>query len=121
MSPESTNSSSANDLSHSAPSEAAELALSQAKGTPSCATNTAGQGHAPTEVNGVSRCQHRTATGRRCRIRVADPQSPLCFRHLALCTARGIQVGHQLPDVSPDLVGGLTDFQSAVNINKVLS
>lgn len=72
-------------------------------------------------VNDVSRCQHRTRAGRRCRFRVADPDSPLCFRHFALTAAKGIQFVRQSADLSPELVGQLTDLQSAVNINRVLS
>lgn len=72
-------------------------------------------------INGLSRCQHRTRTGRRCRFRVADPDSPLCFRHFALGAAKGIQFRHQAADLSSELVGQLTEFKSAVEINRVLS
>jgi hypothetical protein len=72
-------------------------------------------------VNDLSRCQHRTRTGRRCRFRVADPDSPLCFRHFALSAAKGFQLSHQTADLSPELVGQLTEFKSAVDINHVLS
>jgi hypothetical protein len=72
-------------------------------------------------VNDLSRCQYRTRTGRRCRFRVADPVSPLCFRHFALSAAKGIQFGHHATDLSPELVGQLTEFKSAVDINRVLS
>ena len=72
-------------------------------------------------ANDLSRCQHRTRRGRRCRIRVAGPDSPLCFRHSALCAAKGIQFGRQAADLSPELVGQLTEFKSALDINRVLS
>jgi hypothetical protein len=73
------------------------------------------------EPKAAARCQHRTRRGRRCRIRVAGPDSPLCFRHSALCAAKGIQFGRQAADLTPELVGQLTEFKSAVDINRVLS
>ncbi len=67
-------------------------------------------------VNEPARCQHRTSTGRRCRLRVVDAHSGLCFRHAQL------QLQHfEIPDLSPELVGNLLDFTSAAHINQVLS
>ena len=67
-------------------------------------------------LNESSRCQHRTASKRRCRLRVVDAHSGLCFRHAQL------RLQHlEVPDLSSDLVGNLTDFKSAADINQVLS
>src|SRR6266851_529555 len=35
-------------------------------------------------VNQLSLCRHRTVSGRRCRLRVLNPESHLCFRHAQL-------------------------------------
>ncbi len=67
-------------------------------------------------INESSRCQHRTTAGRRCRLRLVDLNSGLCFRHAQL------RLEHpEIPDLSPDLVGTLTGFTSAADINHVLS
>lgn len=67
-------------------------------------------------INELSRCQHRTSTRRRCRLRVVDAHSGLCFRHAQLQLQK-----LEVPDLSPDLVGTLTGFTSAADINQVLS
>jgi hypothetical protein len=64
--------------------------------------------------NESTRCQHRTPSGKRCRLQVVDALSGLCLRH-----------GSQRL-VTPDtnlraaLVGDLEDFKSAENVNEVL-
>lgn len=74
------------------------------------------EGSEDPESKGAARCQHRTSTGRRCRLRVVDAHSGLCFRHAQL------HLQHlEVPDLSPDLVGTLTGFTSAADINRVLS
>ncbi len=67
-------------------------------------------------TNDSPRCQHRTATGRRCRLRVLDASSQLCLRHAHLQ-----QQKREVADLAPDLVGELVRFQSASDINQVLS
>jgi len=70
----------------------------------------------PSFINESSRCQHHTASKRRCRLRVVDSHSGLCFRHAQL------HLQHlEVPDLSPDLVGQLSQFTSAADINHVLS
>ncbi len=67
-------------------------------------------------AKGAARCAHRTPAGRRCRLRVVDAPSGLCFRHP--------QLRHQhleVADLAPDLVGELLEFTSAAQINQVLS
>jgi hypothetical protein len=66
-----------------------------------------------------SRCRHYTVDGRRCRLRVLDPRSGLCFRHAQLQEAHSASDGDQ--DLSALLTAGLTDFKSAVPINNFLS
>jgi hypothetical protein len=64
----------------------------------------------------LSRCLFRYPSGRRCRLPLGVSSSYFCHEH-----------AHVQPpapgsgDLSPDLVGQLSDFQSAVNINRVLS
>lgn len=70
----------------------------------------------PNSINESSRCQHRTTAGRRCRLRLVDVNSGLCFRHAQLHLQQ-----FEIPDLSPDLVGSLTDFKFAADINQVLS
>lgn len=71
-------------------------------------------------VNDLSRCQHRTRTGRRCRLRVAAPDSPLCFRHSALSAAKGIQFGPHAADLSSELASISGEFKTANDINHAL-
>jgi len=64
--------------------------------------------------NNSTRCHHRTATGRRCRLLVLE-NSSLCFRHAAL---------RDTPSIDPDLsatFAQLSEFRSAVPINDFLS
>jgi hypothetical protein len=70
----------------------------------------------PNSSSNLSRCLYRYPSGRRCRLPLDVSSSYFCHEH-----------AHVQPpapgsgDLSPDLVGQLTDFQSAVNINRVLS
>jgi hypothetical protein len=70
----------------------------------------------PCFINDSSRCQHRTPSRRRCRLRVVDSRSGLCFRHAQLRLQR-----LEVPDLSSDLLGQLSQFTSAADINQVLS
>ncbi len=70
----------------------------------------------PNSTTDSSRCQQRTATARRCRLRVLDASSRLCFRHAQLQ-----QQKREVADLAPDLLGELVSFQSASDINQVLS
>ena len=67
----------------------------------------------PNSANDSSRCQQRTATGRRCRLHVLDAPSRLCFRHAHLQ-----QQKRDAADLAADLVGELVRFQSASDINE---
>ena len=67
-------------------------------------------------ANDLSRCQHRTATNRRCRLPVTDTRSRLCFRHAQLQ-----QQKRDAADLSADLVGQLARFNSASDIHQLLS
>ena len=66
-------------------------------------------------INESTRCQHRIATGKRCRFRVSDARSGLCSRP-ASC-----QIAPQDADLRAAPVGGLQDFKSASEINDFLS
>jgi len=67
-------------------------------------------------LNELSLCRHRTVSGRRCRLRVLNPESHLCFRHAQLR-----QKKRHAEDLACDLAGQLTEFTFAADINSFLS
>jgi hypothetical protein len=67
-------------------------------------------------VNELSLCHHRTVSGRRCCLRVLNPQSHLCFRHAQLR-----QKKRHAADLAGDLAGQLTEFTTAADLNTFLS
>jgi hypothetical protein len=73
----------------------------------SCSTMTA------TSV--LPHCRQRTASGRRCRMDVSDPDSGLCFKHAAL-----LQKDLDQADVAASLIGDIQEFRSAADINHSL-
>jgi len=62
------------------------------------------------------RCRHYTDRGRRCQLPVVDPRSGLCFRHAKPQPAPSDSV-----DLSVELIGELSEFESALSINKFLA
>jgi len=60
-------------------------------------------------------CQHRTPSGRRCRMAVSEPGSRLCSRHAA---ERQKELDEA--DLSASLIGGIQEFRSAADINHSL-
>ena len=60
-------------------------------------------------------CLHRTASGRRCRMAVAEPASSLCSKHVALHRKNLDQA-----DLAASLIGDAQEFRSAVVINRSL-
>ncbi len=60
-------------------------------------------------------CQQRTASGRRCRMAVSDPDSGLCFKHAAL-----LQKDLDQADLAASLIGDIQEFRSAADINHSL-
>jgi hypothetical protein len=60
-------------------------------------------------------CQHRTASGRRCRMAVSDPDSGLCRKHAAEHQQQLDQA-----DFSAALIGDVQEFRSASDINHSL-
>ena len=67
-------------------------------------------------INDSARCQHRTTSGKRCRLRAVDPRSGLCFRH----SAKQSELLHAA-DLRVSLAGEVTQFECAYDINKFLS
>jgi len=70
----------------------------------------------PCISNDLPRCQHRTPTGRRCRLAASDSDTGLCSKHLhprPSCREDG--------DLSPILLGDITQLDTATDINQVLS
>jgi hypothetical protein len=63
-----------------------------------------------------SRCQHRTPAGRRCRSAVSHSSSNLCHTHF-----RPLEKQREAEELARTLIGELTTFQSAFDINEVLS
>jgi hypothetical protein len=60
-------------------------------------------------------CQHRTASARRCRMAVSEPDSGLCSRHAAL-----LQKDLDQADLAASLIGDIQEFRSAADINHSL-
>jgi hypothetical protein len=60
-------------------------------------------------------CQHRTASGRRCRMALSDPDSGLCAKHAADLHRELDQA-----DLAAVLVGGIQEFRDALAINHTL-
>ena len=72
-----------------------------------------------------ARCTHATTTGRRCRLRVMDIPSGLCFRHfqLAYRAHPHVHAGQcsPVPDtVTAELLSEIENFQDANSINYFL-
>ena len=65
--------------------------------------------------NRVPLCRHRTKNGRPCRYSAAD-HSGLCPRHAASSAHR-----YADPQIAADLLGDLTEFDSANEVNQFLS
>ena len=65
--------------------------------------------------NGLSRCLHRTPTGRRCRFPVAEAASSYCLRHAALH-----QENLDSLNLAPALLGELTEIVTAMDMQRVL-
>jgi hypothetical protein len=67
-------------------------------------------------TNDLSRCQHRTRTGRRCRHAVSNVAAGLCSKHV-----NSRPVRFEESDLSVTLLGQLTELKSASDLNQVLS
>lgn len=63
------------------------------------------------------RCAYITDAGRRCRLRVLDNQSGLCFRHFSLQQSAFAQDSQA---AAIELLAGVRDFSSAGSINLYL-
>ncbi|HXL23125.1 MAG TPA: hypothetical protein VOA78_11705 [Candidatus Dormibacteraeota bacterium] len=63
-----------------------------------------------------ARCIHRTPAGRRCSAEAVDPQASFCRRHLFGSTRR-----YPDPSLASELLGDLTEFDSAAEVNQFLS
>jgi hypothetical protein len=79
---------------------------------------------AATPKNDPIRCQHRFANGKRCRGSASRSHFGLCLNHFTMSAAKG--ASQQLSqndstDFSAELIGELSDFESAVAINKFLT
>jgi hypothetical protein len=66
--------------------------------------------------NNISRCQHRTRTGRRCRHSVSNAAAGLCSKHV-----HSRPIRFEESDLSAALIGQLTELKSASDLNQVLS
>ena len=65
---------------------------------------------------GLPRCSHRTPAGRHCRAEARDSRSGLCPLHYFRTPA------HQPdPSLAAELLGDLTEFDSAAEVNQFLS
>jgi hypothetical protein len=66
--------------------------------------------------NDSPRCRNYTVHGRQCRLRVLETRSGFCFRH-----AKPQPAQSDTDDLSADLLGELSEFESASEINKFLA
>ena len=72
----------------------------------------------------LSRCQHRFANGKRCRLPGIASQFGFCFRHFTLNAAIGasrLQPPSDFEDLSADLLPQPSEFDAALSINQFLS
>ena len=60
-------------------------------------------------------CQHRTASGRRCRMAISESDSGLCSKHAA-----DHQKELDQADLASALIGDIQEFRDAVTINHSL-
>ena len=74
--------------------------------------------HSKSSSANDSRCRHFTREGRRCRLRILNPHSGLCFRHAGLQDKQSEAADS---DVTAAFSGLLSDFKSAAQINDFLS
>jgi len=70
----------------------------------------------PSFGQSAARCIHRSPSGRRCQADAVDPQASFCRRHLFGSTRR-----YPDPSLASELLGDLTEFQSAGEVNQFLS
>jgi hypothetical protein len=79
---------------------------------------------AVTTKDDSARCQHRFANGKRCRNSASQSHFGLCLHHFTVSAAVGAsrqQSQTDSLDLSAELIGELSDFESAVAINKFLT
>jgi hypothetical protein len=69
----------------------------------------------PSSTKGL-RCRHYTDHGRRCQLPVLDTRSGFCFRH-----AKPQPAHSDSDDLSAELLGELSEFESALEINQFLA
>jgi hypothetical protein len=70
------------------------------------------------------RCQHRFANGKRCRNSASQSHFGLCLHHFTVSAAVGAsrqQSQSDSVDLSAELLGELSEFESASEINKFLA
>jgi hypothetical protein len=71
-----------------------------------------------------SRCQHRFANNKRCRLPASDPQHGLCLRHFTLKAAARLsrRTAHDdSEDLSPCLLGLPTERSSPMQVKQFLA
>src|SRR6266849_1097299 len=68
-----------------------------------------------TSTSVLPHCQQRTASGRRCRMAISDPDSGLCLKHAA-----DRQKVLDQTDLAASLIGDIQEFRDAVTINHSL-
>ena len=74
----------------------------------------------PNSADLSSRCRHYTVEGRRCRLRVLDARSGLCFRHLSLAEVHRAEP-EDSDNVYAPLIRNSQGLQTAQGINYSLS
>ena len=81
-------------------------------------TNSVPSQEAPNSIpsKDSSRCQHRFANRKRCRLSTPTVGASFCPMHAKLPEHQGAPL-----DLSPDLLEGLTNFQSPTDLNEFLA
>src|SRR5258708_797225 len=70
----------------------------------------------PSFINNSSRCTHRFANGRGCRLLPLAPSSPFCANH-----APRVETQREPADTAASLTADLKEFRSAIPINDFLA
>ncbi len=74
--------------------------------------------------NDPSRCHHRFANGKRCRLPGLDSQLGLCLRHFTLSAAADLSrkhAHHDSEDFSAELLGHPSELSSTIEVKQFLS
>jgi hypothetical protein len=87
---------------------------------PPCFTQSEAKGAVQSKPKSAARCRHFTVGGARCRLRILDTRSHLCFRHSALVAAAQ-SPQNDSEDLSAELLPELSQFSAGTDIRQFLA